>query len=191
MPRTFPFEFLTHQPSGDLGKFVDAIWYARGRVPYARERIAPTGSSVAVFVLGDPILETPDDGNGDGLEADRGFLIGPHARPVVNEPLGETFAVGIVSTPVGCESLLGISPVTIRAKVTDLEESWPAATRVRARLLDQSTGAEMIEVAAAALRGSLRPVSGVDLCARAVALLEQRPTRPIAEIAAELDISHS
>jgi hypothetical protein len=101
MARTFPFEFLTNQPSGDLGQFVETIWFARGRVPYKRERIAPTGSSVAVFVLGDPILETPDDGEGEGIRADRGFLLGPHARPVVNEPLGETFAVGIVTIPAG------------------------------------------------------------------------------------------
>lgn len=191
MPRTFPFEFLTHQPSGDLGQFVDTIWYARGRVPYERERIAPTGSSVAVFVLGDPILETPDDGMGEGLKTDRGFLIGPHARPVVNEPLGETFAVGIVTTPVGCETVFGISPVSIRARVTDLEEAWPVATRVRHQLLDQSTGDGMIEVVEAALRRSIRPIPGVDLCARAVALLERQPTRPIAEIAAQLDITHS
>lgn len=191
MPRTFPFEFLTQQPSGVLRQFVETIWFARGRVPYERERIAPTGSSVAVFVLGDPILETPDDGEGEGLKTDRGFLLGPHARPVVNEPMGETFAVGIVTTPVGCETVFGISPVSIRARVADLEECWPLATRVRTQLLDRSTGDEMIEVVETAIRQNLRPVPGIDLCARAVALLEHRPTRPIGEIAAELNLSHS
>ena len=191
MARTFPFEFLTHQPSGALGQFVETIWYARGRVPYERERIAPTGSSVAVFVLGDPILETPDDGEGEGIRAGRGVLLGPHARPVVNEPLGETFAVGIVTTPVGCETVFGISPVSIRARVMELEQVWPAATWVRAQLLEKSTGDGMIEVVEAALRENVHPVPGVELCARAVALLEESPTRPIGEIATELDISHS
>ena len=191
MVRTFPFEFLTHRPSGDLRQFVETIWYARGRVPYQRERIAPTGSSVAVFVLGDPILETPDDGEGEGLKADRGFLLGPHARPVVNEPLGETFAVGIVTTPVGCETVFGISPVSVRASVVDLEEAWPSATTLRAALMNRSTASEMVEVVEATLHENLRPVSGVELCARAVGLLEKSPTRPIGEIADELAVSHS
>lgn len=191
MARTFPFEFLSHQPEGELGRFVETIWYARGRVPYDRERIAPTGSSVAVFVLGDPILETPDDGEGEGLKADRGFLIGPHARPVINQPLGETFAVGIVTTPVGCETVFGIAPTVIRAKVVDLEEAWPIATEVRCELLEEPSGAGMIGVVEAVLRRAMRPVSGVDLCARAVAMLEQSPTRPIGDIAAELSITHS
>jgi hypothetical protein len=38
-----------------LARFVESIWYARGRIDYRRERIAPTGSTVAVVVLGDPI----------------------------------------------------------------------------------------------------------------------------------------
>lgn len=191
MPQTFPFEYRTRRPTGDLERFVEAIWYARGRVPYARERIAPTGSSVAVFVLGDPILETPDNGKGEGLSSERGFLIGPHTRPVINEPLGETQAVGIVTTPVGCETVLGVPPASIRARVVDLEAAWPAASELRRRLLESPSITETLDLIENALHRSYRPVPNVGRCERAVAMLQDRPTRSIGDIAAELEISHS
>ena len=64
MGEAFAFDFRPRFPTGDLGRAVEQVWYARGTVPYARERIAPTGSTVVVLVLGPPIRETPDDGGG-------------------------------------------------------------------------------------------------------------------------------
>ena len=120
-PTPGAFDFRSRRPERPLGRLVASIWYARGQITYTRERIAPTGSSVAVFVLGDPILQTPNDGNGSTLRADRGFLIGPHV---------------------------------------------------------------------AHLSTSQALISGLDRCERAVAMLEHDPTRPIADIAAELGVSH-
>ncbi|MBB5787762.1 DUF6597 domain-containing transcriptional factor [Jiangella mangrovi] len=128
------FRFVSRRPEG-LERFVESIWFARGRIDYPDERIAPTGSTVAVVVLGDPIRETPADGAGEPLVTGTGFLLGPHDRPVVNEPLGETHCVGIVTTPVGCEAVFGIRPATIRGRVVDLLTAWPAATPLRRRLL--------------------------------------------------------
>jgi hypothetical protein len=96
-----PFTFRPRHPGGSLGRFVEVSGFARGTVPFARERIAPTGSSVSVVVLGAPIRQTPDDGRGEPLEARRGWLAGPHDPPVVKEPLGVTHAVGVVCTPIG------------------------------------------------------------------------------------------
>jgi len=87
---TFDFDFRPRVPGGPLGRAVASIWYAWGTVPYQRERIAPTGSSVAVIVLGDPIIETATGPRGGTVVAERGFLIGPHDRPVINEPTGST-----------------------------------------------------------------------------------------------------
>jgi hypothetical protein len=118
-----PFLFDRRVPAAPLDRFVESLWYARGSIGYARERIAPTGSTVAVLVLGDPILQTPDDGAGTTLRADVGFVAGPHDRPVVNEPTGETNAIGIVTTPVGCGPILGHAPRELRGRVVDLA-SW-------------------------------------------------------------------
>lgn len=169
---------------------VESIWYARGTIPYARERIAPTGSTVAVLVLGDAIIETPDDGHGPCLRADRGFLIGPHDRPVLNEPTGETFAVGVVCTPIGCEATFGVAPATLRGRVADLETVWPTAKSLRADLLDLQEPADMLDLVEHRLSRIPSAVAGLDRCELAVAMLEADPSRPIADIAASLGVSH-
>src|SRR5688500_623305 len=115
------FTFVSRRPEPPRGRFVESVWYARGRIDYPSERIAPTGSTVAVVVLGSPILETPANGAGEPFLATTGFLIGPHDRPVVNAPTAETFCVGIVSTPIGCRALFGVAPAPMRGRVVDLE----------------------------------------------------------------------
>ena len=96
------FEFTQRSPTGRLARYVESVWHARGQIAYARERIAPTGSTVAGVVLGPPIRQTAD-GRPPFL-AEAGFLIGPHDRPLLNEPTAETHCVGIVTTPVGCRA---------------------------------------------------------------------------------------
>ncbi|SDU84993.1 helix-turn-helix domain-containing protein [Jiangella alkaliphila] len=184
------FEFVSRRPAG-LERFVESVWFARGRIDYPSERIAPTGSTVAVVVLGDPIRETAADGAGDTLVTGTGFLIGPHDRPVVNEPLGETYCVGVVSTPVGCEALFGLRPASVRGRVVDLLEVWPGAAPLRAALLGGGTPDAMLELVSSALTAGLRPVPpSVERCERAVAALEAEPARSIGALAAELGVSH-
>lgn len=188
----FDFDFRRRAPAPPLDRFVESIWYARGTVPYARERIAPTGSTVAVVVLGDPIVETAADGAGEPFHATRGFILGPHIGPVINAPTGETFAVGVVTTPVGCEAIFGVSPRTLRGRVADLETVWPAATGLRAALCATADPDAMLDRVEAQLHADFDPaVPGIARCARAVAALEADPTRPIANIAAACDISHA
>lgn len=198
-----PFDFLTIQPEPPLARYVESLWFARGTVPYAREKIAPTGSTVAVFILGPAILQTPRNGEGEMLRAERGFLIGPHDRPTVNEPTGETFAVGIVTTPIGCETLFGLAPSTLRGEVVDLEEAWTPAVKIRDALqvlaeraeqesFDGATVQEaMLSLVEAELLACYNPsLSGIDRCERAVEMLEAEPTRPIGDIADELGLTH-
>ena len=58
MTAPFEFDYETRAPSPALAPYCESLWFARGTVPYTRERIAPTGSTVAIVVLGDPILAT-------------------------------------------------------------------------------------------------------------------------------------
>ncbi len=191
MAQPFEFDFSTVSFDGTLGRVVESIWYARGTVPYDRERIAPTGSTVAVFVLSDAIIETPDDGLGTPLRTDRGFLIGPHDRPVVNEPTGETYAVGIVTTAIGCEAVFGLKPAELRCKVVPLEEVWPVAPGLRRRLLAAASPKDMLAVLEDHLQRSVNlEVPGLDRIELVAAQLVAEPTRSIADVAAELGITH-
>lgn len=184
------FTYLTAAPGPRLGRFVEVIWYARGTIRYRRERIAPTGSCVAVVVLGAPIIETPT-ATGVPLVAEEGFLIGPHDGPTLNEPTGETFAVGAVLTPIGCRAVLGLDPATLRGNVVDLRSAWPRATALRAALLAESEPSRMLDIVAAALEAELtEDVPGLELSARAVALLELEPTLEIRTLAGRLGVSH-
>ncbi len=196
----FAFDFRMRTPDGPLGRAVGLVWYARGTIPYRRERVAPTGSTVAVLVLGDPIIETAGGPRAVPLRAERGFLIGPHDRPVTNEPTGETFAVGIVTTPVGCRAALGLDPVAIAGRVVELSTAWAPADGLRQRLLAPAAhtalGREpdpeaMLDLVIEQLTEDLDlEVPGLDRCERAVAMLGEDAARPIAEIAAAVGVSH-
>jgi AraC-like DNA-binding protein len=187
----FDFDFRMRTPDGPLARAVASVWYARGTVPYRRERVAPTGSTVAVIVLGDPIIETAGGPRAVPLHAERGFLIGPHDRPVTNEPTGETFAVGIVTTAVGCRAALGTDPADVAGRVVDLMETWSPAAGLRERLMVAPSPEAMLGLVLACLADGLHAdVPGLDRCERAVAMLQEDPARPIADIAAALGVSH-
>jgi AraC-like DNA-binding protein len=175
---------------GETGRFVEWVWFARGRITGVRERIAPTGSTVAAVVLGDPIRQTPV-GVGTALVADTGFLIGPHDRPIVNEPLGETYCVGIVTTPVGCRPALGLAPASLRGRVVDLLGAWPRAAALRQELTSCRTSAAALDVVEATLR-TAEPFdrNAFSRCEAAVRQLSADPTRSVADIARGLGVSH-
>ena len=71
------FTFVARRPGTRLHRFTESVWYARGQIDYPSELIAPTGSTVAVVVLGAPIRVTPSGGAGEPFLAATGFLIGP------------------------------------------------------------------------------------------------------------------
>lgn len=184
------FEYVSRALDGEAARFVESIWFARGRITGLRERIAPTGSTVAAIVLGDPIRQTPA-GQGPALLADTGFLIGPHDRPLVNEPLGQTYCIGFVTTPVGCRPALGLSPAALRGRVVDLLEVWPRGAGLRRDLPNCPTSANALDLLEAVLQ-TQEPFdhNAFTRCAAAVAHLTLQPTRPIADIARELGVSH-
>jgi AraC-like DNA-binding protein len=174
------FTYVTRVPGPPLDRYVELIWYARGRMDNPRELIAPTGATVAAVIFGAPIRQTP--AGGSPFLATTGFLIGPHDRPIVNEPTAETHCLGIVTTPVGCRAVLGLEPANLRGRVT----GWPPADRLRDEL-DGSPQERLRQVEHTLTIGDTR---GADRCARAVAALEAAPARSIAEIADELGITH-
>jgi AraC-like DNA-binding protein len=185
------FAFTERRPQGRLADVVEQIWHARGQMPYARELIAPTGSTVGAIVLGPAIRQTPADGA--PFLAITGFLIGPHDRPLVNEPTGRTDCVGVVTTPVGCRAVFGVEPRPLRGRVVGLIEAWPAAARLRTELLARpaASSEELLDRTEATLLAGLEePDRGLARCAAAVADLEADPNRAVRDIAAGLGVSH-
>jgi AraC-like DNA-binding protein len=187
--RGVDFEFTERRPAGRLGRYVESVWHARGQIPYTREKIAPTGSTVAGLVLGPPIRQTPS--GGPTFVATTGFLIGPHDRPLVNEPTGRTDCVGVVTTPIGCRAVFGVHPATLRGRVVDLLAAWPAATVLRNDLLGTEPGHTVLDRTEAVLAAGLDESDrALDRCAEVVAVLEATPARAVGEIADDLGISH-
>jgi AraC-like DNA-binding protein len=184
------FAFTERRPPGRLGRYVESVWHARGQIPYRRERIAPTGSTVAGIVLGPPIRQTPD--GGPDFLARTGFLIGPHDRPVLNEPTAQTHVVGVVTTPIGCRAVFGVAPAAVRGRVVDLLAAWPAGRALRAELGTAGTdGADLLARTEAVLAAGLDESDrGLERVAAAVAALEADPARPVGDLAADLGISH-
>ncbi len=184
------FEFDVREPSGELGKLVESIWFARGTIPYAQELIAPTGSVVAIFILGDPIEQTPLHHKAGRIESAEGLMIGPHDGPIINRPLGETHAVGIVSSPVGCANLFGFSPLEIRGRIVNLSGVWPAASDVRNSLSELGAGGEKTALVEDFLRRrGGAPIPGLARCRAAIAHMESDPKASIASVAKNLNIS--
>jgi AraC-like DNA-binding protein len=187
---TAEFEYRVLAPTGELARFVSEVWFARGTIRGARERITPTGSAVLGIVLGDPIAQVPRDGAGDAFEARTGFLIGPHDQPIINEPLGETWAVGVVTTPVGCRAAFGVAPAPIRGRIVNAS-AWSAFETLRESLLHSPDATSALAAAERALHSTLDTHEpGLTRVEAAVASLTADPARPIASIAAELDVSH-
>jgi AraC-like DNA-binding protein len=183
------FAFIQRTPTGRLARYVESIWHARGQIAYARERIAPTGSTVAGVVLGPPIKQTAE--GRPSFLAEGGFLIGPHDRPLLNEPTAETHCVGIVTTPVGCRAVFGIPPSSIRGRVVDLLTAWPAAPALRGDLVDLDDPEAMLDRTERELLAGLDESDrGLDRCAAAVTMIEEAPARPIADVATALGVSH-
>lgn len=192
MSALFEFDFRKRQPAPPLDRYVESIWFAKGTVPYAREKISPTGSTVAVIVLGDPIIETANNGSGESVNTDSGFLVGPHDGPIVNEPTGETHAVGVVATAVGAQPVFGIQPAVLRGRVVELGEWWEPTRRLRDALVDLADPEEKLDTLEQALVDHLKPSPpGLDRVEEAVALLESDPTRSIASVADRVGISHA
>lgn len=186
---SFRFEQTPAPP--ELAPWLDLVWFARGRIDYAREHIAPTGSTVAVLNFGDPIRHATAGDRACAIEATDGWLCGPHDRPSLNEPHGETHCYGVVAGPAGCRVLFGADPRALRGRVAPLE-AWVRGPGLHEILggLGPEEGLPRLLEALAATR-ALEPGEREQRVARAVTTLEAAPDRPIADVAAEAGVSHA
>jgi len=190
----FDFDYRPRPMDAAAGRAVEQLWFARGTVPYRSERIAPTGSTVVVLVLGDPLTQVASTGS--SVTSAVGLVIGPHAAPVVNEPHGETHALGVVTTAIGCEALLGRRPSALRGRVLEVFDVDPRLLALRERLAALAGGGadpvSLLDVVEDHVRATVDlTVPGLERVETAVAALVAEPRRSIATIAGDLGVSHA
>lgn len=187
------FESHYCPPAEELRRFVETFWGAHGQLEATRELIAPTGSTVAAVILGPAIIQGHPGGPPSTMH--RGFLIGPHERPIINQPTGRTFAVGFVTTPVGCEALLGVRPSAVRGRAVELDTVWPAAPALREDLGTAAAGgaslADLVDLLQSRLAEGLNTaIPGLERCEAAVRSLQADPMLPVPAVARELGLAH-
>lgn len=159
-------------------------------MPYKSEKIAPTGSSVAVFNLGDPLRIKTSHSLNNELLSTSGFLTGPHDQPITNEPLGETYAVGIVAKPVGTYSLFGIPPIHIRASVLSLCDIWAEYDDFQQQLLKLESPDIIVDaVSSWTIEHLIQPPSNLNRYSLIASALEDNPNMPIADLAKQFNLS--
>lgn len=100
------FDFRMSRPEEALGRYVSGVWHARGQIPHQRERILPSASAVLLLVLGAPLRMTEPGDGAISRHVTGAWITGPHERPILNEPLGETHVVGAVFEPGGIAAFL-------------------------------------------------------------------------------------
>jgi hypothetical protein len=126
------FELRIERPAELPGRFVSGVWYARGRTPHQRARILASVDAVLLLILGDPLRMTVPRGGAVAQELTGAWITGPHERPILNEPAGETHVVGAVFAPggVGRHEALAASLVS-PSRCAGLRSAWWCAACCR------------------------------------------------------------
>ncbi len=188
------FQFLSRAPGPQLVGLVESYWYARGTIGHESELIAPTGSVVAAFVFGSPIVQTSRGGRGEAFVACTGFVIGPHDQPIRNSPTAETHALGVVLHPAACGRVLAASVRDLRGRVAGLDAVAPHLAAHRGALgavADRSPELALDALDRILTEGLAASDAAAEQVTRAIASIEADPIRPIGEIAADLGVSHT
>jgi len=153
LPEAF---FRPHIPRGDLSRFVQFIWIARGRVPHKRERVLPNGVIELIINLGGPhnVLER-DDYSQRTVYRDC-WLAGIQSRHLVIESLYDTDLIGIRFKPGGAYAFFGmpLSEVTDQVVEFDLIDRV-LCDELRGRVLQAKDDAARIECIERTLRQRL------------------------------------
>ena len=130
---TESFDFRLREPPGPIARWVQSIWYARGRAGYA-EQILPLNQMVLLINLGDPHRIV----SGTRTERmDTTWLVGQQTSLYSSEVLGETHAMGVVFEPDGAAPFLRMPAAEVTDAIVALDgfaSDW--GVRLREPLLE-------------------------------------------------------
>jgi len=182
------FDFRIRPPGEPLDRFVSAVWYARGQVPHGRERILPSPGAVLLVVLGAPLRMTEPGEDAEVLDVTGAWLAGPHERPILNQPTGETHAVGAVFQPGGIGAFIAGPIDAITNRILPLDEAAPSL--VPQDTLSAETDPDAaIETLTAALAGAMTPPADHRRWSGAIERLARADGGAVAEVQQAMGVS--
>jgi len=186
------FAFRIQRPDDPLGRFVSGVWYARGRAPHRRERILPSPGAVLLVVLGAPLRMAEPRANAVVRDLVGAWLTGPHERPILNEPMGETHAVGAVFEPGGVGAFLDGPVDEIANRILPLDDVatslGPGAT-VREMLTSQTDATAAIDALTRLLAKQAAPPADHDRWSAAIEALTSSDGGSVAAAQEALGVS--
>ena len=111
---------------------------------------------------------------------------------MLNRPLGETWCVGVVATPIGCATAFGVDPRALRGRLLGAE-AWSPLRRELLGLEDPDAMISAVEAALAeSVAGRERALPRcTDAVEAAVGALVAEPGRPVADVARSVHLSHA
>lgn len=209
-------EYLQRTPSAALDGVVRSLWLVRGPVQQSRERIFPMPFAHLIVNLSDAYRATdPVTGVASGpLTAV--FCSGLQSHFTLSENPNNVFNLGAVIEPDAL-GRLGLEPSVVTGRVVNVDAVLPEVARARESaltegdldtaaggILDQRGGGSaggpldqreggsesLLDDLDAALVRSLRGGVPDPVVRRAVVVLSEHPSHPVASIATELGLSH-
>jgi len=189
---SYDFDFELRPPDGPLSRFVSGVWHARGQAPHRRERILPSTSAVLLLIFGAPLRMTESRDGGVARELTGAWITGPHERPIINEPTGETHVVGAVFEPGGIGAFLTEPVESIANRIVSLEDvgSSLGSPNSILKVVDPCPGAAAaIEKLTCELSSRLSPPADFGRWSQVVEALTSSDAPSVAEVQHSVGIS--
>jgi AraC-like DNA-binding protein len=140
--------YIEHVPGLPLARWIDRIWYCRASaLPYAQERVLPSGSMQILFNLaGETLTEVSEDPSNSARAVSHSLLAGPRCRYELIDSRDLQELLGILFLPGGAAPLLRTNASTVFGRFISLADVYPRTT-IRDRLRELSTPQEKLKAA--------------------------------------------
>ncbi|SFN57856.1 helix-turn-helix domain-containing protein [Mycetocola miduiensis] len=191
-------EYLQREPSGVLAGVVRSLWLVRGQAQQSLERIFPMPFVHLIVNLSGPYRATDPLSGVTAEPLTAVFCSGLQRHFTLSENPSALFNLGAVLEP-DAVGRLGLDPAEITGRVVNVESVLPDVagfrqTTLAAADLDPAAGPgsgdDLLDALHAALVLSLRDDAPDLVVRRAVAVISADPSRSVASVAEECNLSH-
>lgn len=140
--------FITHEPAGAIGQFVDRFWFCSDRTSIRRECILPSGTIEMVVNLADDEFTIYDGSRAVVRHRLCGAIVsGTYTQPFVIDSRNHAAIVGVHFRPGGALPFLRVPASELVDLHVKLRELWgDAATELRDRLCAAATPAARFRI---------------------------------------------
>ena len=185
------FAFVAVTPDAPLRRYVERLWYARGRVTYGSEAILPDGNVSLMINFGDP-FDVDIARSGTRRHTRDAWVVGPQRGRLLNRPLGETHMIGVTFRPEGAHAVLGLPVATLANDIVSLDDLWQrCAHEWRERLQSIPRPRDKLVRLQQLLMSRLRPDERrLSRIRRALAMLWAEPPRSVRSVCDALGVSN-